>query len=243
MSKWSAKPADYNAARLRNNQRRHRKKVRDHIAELESRLSETHLQLDQALSRIAELSEELSRVQRDPVLLESSEAPKETLTTGSKATTDVRSWLSIGHGPRVAQEPDCQHDLLAARREEDETKEQTDLTPGLSISSEVSTPSPPVLSAPWTSNVAVQVPELNFEVFADFGDQDCCSLPLPEPGRPTTRCRDAYFVINQQNYKALDSSVIRGWLEPGFRRPISEGDGCRVDTVLLFTLLDWISSP
>jgi uncharacterized membrane-anchored protein YhcB (DUF1043 family) len=72
MSRWSAKPADYNAARLRNNQRRHRKRVKDHVAELESRLSETQLQLDQALSRIAELSAELSRARRlHPMPLES----------------------------------------------------------------------------------------------------------------------------------------------------------------------------
>ena len=244
MSKWSAKPADYKAARLRNNQRRHRKKVRDHVAELESRLSETQLQLDQALSRIAELSEELPRTRLDPMLLESYEAPKETPTTRSEAATDEQSWLSINHSPRVAQGLDHQHYRLAARREEDEMKQQTDLTPGLSISREVSTWSPPpVLSAPWTSSIAVQALDLNFEAFADFGDQDCCSLPIPEPGRPTTRCRDAYFIITQQNYKAVDISVIRGWLEPGFRGPLSEGDGCRVDTVLLFTLLDWISSP
>lgn len=89
MSKWSAKPADYNAARLRNNQRRHRQKVKDHVAELESRLSETQLQLDHALSRIAELSAELSRTRRDPLPLDSHEVPKEVPKEAPEPATEA----------------------------------------------------------------------------------------------------------------------------------------------------------
>jgi hypothetical protein len=59
MSKWSAKPADYKAARLRNNQRRHRERVKCRIAELEARLAVTQLQLEKALARITDLSNEL----------------------------------------------------------------------------------------------------------------------------------------------------------------------------------------
>lgn len=93
------------------------------------------------------------------------------------------------------------------------------------------------------NNVSGLAPELKTGAFADFGDQWCRNLPPPELGKPSTGCKDAYCIIDQQNYKALDSSVIYEWLESGFRRPISEGDGCRVDTALLFTLLDWINSP
>ncbi|ELQ33539.1 hypothetical protein MGG_08028 [Pyricularia oryzae 70-15] len=241
MSKWSAKPSDYQAVRLRNNQRRHRKKVKDHIAELESRLSETQMQLDQALSRIAELSDALSRIRPDPVLLQNHKASGQSPRTRRQTATDEHLWLSINHSPTAAQGLDQAHPRLAALRQEDQVT-QTSLTPSLSVHGEFSASSlRPVSLGPCTSNVAVQTADLGSEAVADAEEEDCRSMPLPEPGKPTTRCRDAFLIINQQNHKALDSSFIRMWLKPGYRRSISDGDGCRVDTVLLFSLLDWIS--
>jgi hypothetical protein len=73
-------------------------------------------------------------------------------------------------------------------------------------------------------------------------EEDCCDLPHPKPGTSTTRCRDAYIIISQQNYRALDIHTIRQWLEPGFHGALHKGDGCRVDTEVLFALLDYISS-
>ncbi|KAI6359533.1 hypothetical protein MCOR25_007039 [Pyricularia grisea] len=245
MSKWTMKPSDYQAVRLRNNQRRHRKKVKDHVAELQSRLSETQLQLDQALSRIAELSAALSRMQLDPILrLQSHEDLDEPPAKGCLVATDEQPWLSINQrSSRVVQGLDEAHPRPAALREEDRVKQQTGLNPSLFISREFLASSlPPVSLGPWTSIAAVQAPDLSSEVVAHAEDEECRGLPLSEPGKPTIRCRDAHLIINQQNYKALDSSSIRMWLEPGYRRPIFEGDGCRVDTVLLFSLLDWISA-
>lgn len=62
ITKWSAKPADHKAARIRNNQRRHRERVKHHTTTLEARLAETQLQLDEALARVAELTEKLRLV-------------------------------------------------------------------------------------------------------------------------------------------------------------------------------------
>jgi hypothetical protein len=72
MSKWSAKRADHKAARLRNNQRRHRERVKCHIAELEARLAATQLQLDKALARITDLSNELLLSRTHPAHLNDS---------------------------------------------------------------------------------------------------------------------------------------------------------------------------
>lgn len=87
------------------------------------------------------------------------------------------------------------------------------------------------------------VSKLNYDATAEPGEQGCFDMPPPSPGKSTTRCQDAYVIIAQQNYRWLDISAIRRWLEPGFRGPIVEGDGCRVETDLLFALLDFISSP
>ncbi|KAH7118531.1 hypothetical protein B0J13DRAFT_569356 [Dactylonectria estremocensis] len=229
MSKWSSKPADHQAVRLRNNQRRHRKKVKERIAELESRLEETQLQLNEALARIAGLSEELEQARK------ARNGADELLTRDhSCQSTQLReSSKTLGR----------QHGHLTVQHEKGETNQQTSIAPNQSISIGSSAGNPsPILSTPWTSDITVPTLTLNYETLTDSEDQDCCNLPLPEPGKSTTRCRDAFLTITQQNYKALDSSVIRGWLEPGFRGAISEGDGCRVDTDLLFALLDFISS-
>jgi hypothetical protein len=72
--------------------------------------------------------------------------------TGSEAATDEQSGLSVHHSLGVAQGLDHQGRRPATWRGEEETKQQADMTPGLSISREVLTRSPPpVLSAPWTS--------------------------------------------------------------------------------------------
>ncbi|CAG9953617.1 unnamed protein product [Clonostachys rosea f. rosea IK726] len=225
MSKWSAKPADHEAVRLRNNQRRHRKKVKDRIAELESRLAETQLQLNEALVRVEGLSLELEQAKTERT------GAEEPLTRDHTQVLESSKLLS--------SEPS----RLIVQQDKDATNQQTSFVPNQPIFTGVSAgSSSPILSAPWTSDTTVPTLALNYEALIDSEDQDCCDLPLPEPGKSTTRCRDAYLTITQQNYKGLDSSIILEWLEPGFRGATSKGDGCRVDTDLLFTLLDFISS-
>lgn len=235
MSKFSTKPLDYKATRVRNNQRRHRQKVKDYIAELEGRLSETQSRLDQTLLCMAELSAELelSKTQRGQVPLEEAldasacNANHEPPPTQELCRNcDAQSWSHIAQGVGGW------------------TNQLTAFVPGTAASSEAFVwNESPVLSAPWTSYDEKQTVEIESEAFADSGDDESyCNLPPPEPGKPTTRCRDAFFIITQQNYRGLDRSIIHEWLEPGFRGPVSKGDGCRVDTVLLFALLDRIGS-
>lgn len=64
IEKWSSKPVDYNATRVRNNQRRHRARVKSHIHDLEIRLEETNSKLESALSTIASLTAELEALRR-----------------------------------------------------------------------------------------------------------------------------------------------------------------------------------
>lgn len=247
MSKWSSKAADHKVVRLRNNQRHHRKKVKDHIADLENRLAETQLQLTEARSHIAELSQmlEQARTPRNSMPLEGHKPSKGIPTTSNRADKP----LTLGHSYQsiLVQESrkilSRQHGGLVVQRGKDEMNQQPSLASNQAISSGIWDWNPsPILSAPWTIDITGRALTPDYEAFTDSEDQDCCNLPLPEPGKSTARCRDAYTIITQQNYKALDSSVIRGWLEPGFRGAVSEGDGCRIDTDLLFTLLDFISS-
>lgn len=72
--------------------------------------------------------------------------------------------------------------------------------------------------------------------------RDCKGLPAPQSGESTTPCIDAYKVIEQQKLSGLDVAAITRWLKPGFRKAAEKGGGCRIDTQLLFALLDHISS-
>lgn len=64
VDKWSTKPADHNATRVRNNQRRHRARVKSRIQDLEARLDETNARLERALSTVASLTAELEALRR-----------------------------------------------------------------------------------------------------------------------------------------------------------------------------------
>lgn len=57
--KWSTRPADHNAIRVRNNQRRHRARAKEHVQDLEKRLEETSARLDAALQTISHLAQEV----------------------------------------------------------------------------------------------------------------------------------------------------------------------------------------
>lgn len=57
--KWSSKPADHNAIRVRNNQRRHRARAKGHVQDLERRLEETSSRLEAALQTISHLAQEV----------------------------------------------------------------------------------------------------------------------------------------------------------------------------------------
>lgn len=57
--KWSSKPADHNAIRVRNNQRRHRARAKGRVQDLEKRLEETSARLEAALQTISHLAREV----------------------------------------------------------------------------------------------------------------------------------------------------------------------------------------
>ena len=250
--KWSTKPADHKAARLRSNQRRHRERVRCHIAELETRLGETQVRLEKALVHITDLSNELLLAKIHPTRLsDSTQLDGEGTSNNVAVTRDV-----------TRSSPDTSCCVSCPVRESDSIPGdqnrppppvyqesggpvlQTRLFAEESISQEDSAwSSSSILSATYnTSDTMSLVPTLNYDAIAETGEQGCFDLAPPSPGKSTTRCRDAYIIIAQQNYRWLEISAIRRWLEPGFRGALVEGDGCRVETDLLFALLDFVSS-
>lgn len=221
MSKWSTKQTDSKAVRVRNNQRRHRQRVKERMAYLESRLDETQSQLNSALDLVAELSAELDRLKgkREPPRARRSKAD-----------------LAEADGDRDQPWERYDNDGETANQDADTEATQNATRPPPSMEDHSS-----ICCAPTPCLTDGESPTVNDSEWpSDYDDSP--ALPPPAPGKSTTRCRDAFVIIEQQNYRSMDREAIRRWLEPGFSKALSRGDGCRVDTERLFALLDFIRS-
>lgn len=86
--KWSSKPADHDAIRVRNNQRRHRARAKGHVQDLEKRLEETSAKLEAALQTISHLAQEVEILRgRVPPSLAWSQSPPTAATLPAPAPT------------------------------------------------------------------------------------------------------------------------------------------------------------
>jgi hypothetical protein len=86
-------------------------------------------------------------------------------------------------------------------------------------------------------------------VFENQGSSgDCCEppayahFPHATAGESTTPCGEAFVLIDQQNSRALEFSMLYSWLYEGFRKPSKNGEDCRVENSRLLALMDYISS-
>lgn len=99
LTKWSSKPARGKIERARNNQRRHRERVKCHVADLESRLAQTQLELQKALSTIDGLRREAEECQP------STSASDNENTTSALAKSKIH-WANIAHySPILSSQP------------------------------------------------------------------------------------------------------------------------------------------
>ncbi|KAK1755609.1 hypothetical protein QBC47DRAFT_191825 [Echria macrotheca] len=73
--KVASKTREQDAARVRENQRRHRARVKSHIEELESTLNTTQTNLEQALRRIQHLESELQQLKGAQEVSNSTKKP------------------------------------------------------------------------------------------------------------------------------------------------------------------------
>ncbi|KAK4173191.1 Glyoxalase/Bleomycin resistance protein/Dihydroxybiphenyl dioxygenase [Triangularia setosa] len=202
ITKFSAKPPGHDAARQRENQRRHRARVKERICDLEAALASTQSKLDDALKQIEELNAEICRLW---ALSPSAHKP-----SGSTPRMDARHV--------VADLPVIEESIETAM---DSTTTPTSAILNVSHSPHVE----PGLSYEITAS-------LQSTTGIEDSNSDCPSLPPPRPGESTIACRDAYTIIKDRNPPDLDSEIMNQWLKPGFRRAIIPGSGCRVETHL-----------
>lgn len=197
VTKWSIKktaPSD-DAARVRNNQRRHRERVRTYITELETKVANLEDHLGAASVTIEDLRRE-----------------NEALRKGVAS-----------QGPRV-QSPAIHNEsgLLGALRPTE--------------------PLPSAHTATDRSKFDRLCCRPRLADVADANEDDPEDLPVPQEGESTTSCETAYRMLEQQSAGNLDADTAEQFLRPGYRRALRQGDGCRVQTQLVYGLLDHITS-
>ncbi|KAI0406725.1 hypothetical protein F4802DRAFT_92635 [Xylaria palmicola] len=269
MSRFPARQpsANHNAVRLRDNQRRHRARVKAHTAELEARLAETKARLDAALDEIAHLTSEVESLRRCQVTEQHANASPDSSARETRAHSPLgeaapppgegasqpsrpfgEPTMSNIAGPSVQEratsgEPDMSRALPAVRASSPAAAAHQLGLLGPPIQDE--SPRPQCSGNCDQDQIHVEgeahVMQPDILVIMMSG-RDCKGLPAPQTGESTTPCVDAYKVIEQQNFSRLDVAAMTRWLRPGFRKAAETGGGCRVDTQLLFALLDHISS-
>ncbi|KAK0750591.1 hypothetical protein B0T18DRAFT_409190 [Schizothecium vesticola] len=211
IQKFRANPRD-NAARIRENQRRHRARVKSRIEELETALCGTQAKLDEALAVIEKLRTELRNC--------ASPAPPRTVPLDEDALVSRGCCASATAGPSL-------------RRNDSDGEQSNSETEFLTQAA----PRPP------SRYHLSTVPETQTELGKDPDPQNAYAhLPPPCPGESTMLCRDAYSILRDRAGGAgnweLDMGTVTEWLKPGFRGAVVPGGGCRVQTQVLFWVVD-----
>ncbi|CEJ93525.1 hypothetical protein VHEMI09106 [[Torrubiella] hemipterigena] len=200
VTKWSIKPANHNTTRVRNNQRRHRERIKNRIEYLEAQLAETQAELERARQTIKDLNAKVEGCSQ-------LSHPGNPTTAAPTSTTTLHALL---HEPAISlHSPET---LIC-------TNGKNSGDPPLG----------PLLGG--TSSV---------NGFSGKREDQSKMRP-PVVGESTTSCEEAFRMLAEQNYAKLDMLAMRSWLEPGFRRGLSDTEGCRVANSLLFALLNHIS--
>lgn len=225
--KWSSKSPKQKAIQIRNNQRRHRARVKTHISTLEAELAESQRRLVAAEHRITALTAEVKRL-REP------------------AFTSVSSVESSFNSPTprtILESPYCR--FLNNQRQLGNT-----LSSKQNVMADLPFDRPDILNSTLRDNsnavvgisvengIEVDDPAL---VVAFVSQYDCQTLPPPQPGESTTNCVAAYGIIGQQNFKGVDMEVIHQWLQSGYRRATRPGDGCTVVNSHVYSLISYLS--
>jgi hypothetical protein len=198
VTKWSlddAAPSE-DAIRVRNNQRRHRERVKTYIADLEAKVAALEADLRSSNHHIEKLTrenEDLRRAKEHPPTAHPHPPPTVQPTVSPKALRPLNQ----------------ASDALTTTEKSKSIRFCCRISPGDKTDDEIS---------------------------------DGEELPAPQEGESTTNCETAYRILEQQSAGKLDTAKAEQFLRPGYRRALRQGDGCRVQTQLVYGLLDHITS-
>jgi hypothetical protein len=243
--KWAAKPAGSSRKiQVRENQRRHREKVRNYIAHLETQLENSQKQLQNAFATIGRLRAELDSAPGNgagtvaasgydmPMATDSHESGLQTYDSAFESRREQKEERSdkANEAQDATVNEECRKQCCGASQAEMAGHAGT-----LQSLTEERAPINPLLSS-------AIVLDLQSYTEPDKFEGKYCTMQPPSSSLSTTRCLDALRTIAENNYAGIDMATIHKRLQSGYRRPSEKQDGCRVDNQLLFALLDRITS-
>jgi hypothetical protein len=270
MGKWSSKPKGLETARVRENQRRHRGKIKAYIADLERRLSETQACLNDTLVQNSRLRSELEKLQAisaRPCVVSDAEEATDDYTSTMASSERTRPQTSLPKPSSTSSDNEGQRSSLLPVPDLTHLSPRT-LSPSGLEASQAAQPSrsPSMGSEVDTASSARKPPDHErsyarspsdaftpplpdtFGTAFSQGDEDlamlrsdCSHLLPPKPGESTIPCKTAYRIIKEQNYNGADLSAVEVFLAPGFRGATVQEDGCRVESTRVFSILDVIN--
>ncbi|PTB37387.1 uncharacterized protein TrAFT101_011112 [Trichoderma asperellum] len=229
VSKWSSKSKSpkQKATQIRDNQRRHRAKVKAHISTLENELAESQRRLIAAEHRITALTAEVKRLveeaRGEPALTSISSVERSFNSPTPHTTLEYAYCRPLNNQRQRGNSLPSKHNAMV----------------NLPFDRPVIPNSNNDLSGLNAGN-DIEVDESTLAL-AFVAEYDCQTLPLPQPGESTTNCVAAYRIIGQQNFKGVDMEAIHQCLQSGYRRATRPGDGCTVVNSHLFGLISYLS--
>lgn len=239
MGRRKSKTHEEDLARVRENQRRHRARIKDQASALEGKLAEKDALLAKAEERIAELTAalEFERLQTRERRLE--RASDESLhVTPDTAPADWVSPTNLQYQPTSVS---LNEGAIAAGRRPCEG-----CCPWVYLSTGGTAKSDPPSSlgdkGDPTNDALTLTGSSSYIETVELAMKQCLDLDPPRFGESTTLCITAYNLIDQQNYRGLETSTMYQWLRQGFRSGHDQLDSCRVENGILFSLLDFVSS-
>lgn len=197
VTSWSLHdtPPSDDAIRVRNNQRRHRERVKTRIADLEAKVA--YLETD--LRSANDLIEELRRENEALRMTKAPSQPSQQLPSSPQRTVTPQA--------------------LRPLNETSTAPSSTERRVGGGFCCR---------------------PGPGDEADGETSDRE--DYPAPLDGESTTDCQTAYTLLKQQSAGQLDPETAEQFLRPGYRRAMRQGEGCRVQTHLVYGLLDKITS-
>ncbi|KAF1930617.1 uncharacterized protein M421DRAFT_378247 [Didymella exigua CBS 183.55] len=226
--------AEHTLNRVRENQRRHRARQRDHVVSLELRLAEIERQLAKAHTEIEALKAERDTATAFACYDITKHFERMDSAVGtSTSLTQLLDTAAVDVGLDMpAPSSVAESTLIATSFQLLPPPVSPVVGPPPCCTDSLLTPS--ALTEPTTAAV---IPTVG----SDPECSTCKTRPPPSPSESTTLCAQAFIMISQQNVRNVDPDLIRMWLSQGYRRAMRKGEGCRVENGTLRGLLEYIS--
>jgi hypothetical protein len=248
--------------RVRNNQRRHRARQKDHIASLERKLGEAELTISTLGNQVGALQAALKRLYRKTNPPDKEECRVQSLDGASPPplhgivlqTNDLAPWSRAVLASGEPFAPDNQSrfkiDMLSSPGDETchalaATDAQVASTSPGAIAQSHTAPTPCCYRDSSTDSEPTAHAAGRETLFLRQETPPLIPASVLQPAWPcaesTIACSEAYLLIAQQNFKGMNQGDVTAWLCSGFRMSVQRGEGCRVQTDILFSLLAYIS--